>query len=209
MRNKKMEKFGFTRSGKRIALVLLMLVLAVSGFGCSNGSSGSSAAIQSGTFVDSMVSGLEYKTETLSGVTDERGRFQYREGENIEFFIGDISIGHALAQEVVTPVDLVENANDETDPVVSNIACFLQTLDNDDNPENGIVITDEIREAAVGLSVNFETSTDEFEESQEVQQVVAVLTVYTYAGQRELITAFMARIHLAASLALLPNVTFI
>ena len=75
-----------------------------------------------------------------------------------EFFIGDISIGHALAQEVVTPVDLVENANDETDPTVSNIACFLQTLDNDDNPENGILITDEIREAAVGLSVNFETS---------------------------------------------------
>ncbi|OQY58629.1 MAG: hypothetical protein B6245_10930 [Desulfobacteraceae bacterium 4572_88] len=63
----------------------------------------------------------------------------------------------------MTPIDLVPGALDHTDPTVTNISRFLQTLDEDGNPENGILISEETRDNARGKSLDFTLSDAEFE----------------------------------------------
>lgn len=42
--------------------------------------------------LDLAIAGLRYKTETLSGTTDEIGSFEYREGEHIVFRLGEYNL---------------------------------------------------------------------------------------------------------------------
>lgn len=128
-----------------------------------------------GVFLDSAVEGIGYNTDTKNGLTDSDGTFTYQEGEIIKFTIGDILIGQALAKEILTPIDLVEGANDETNPTVTNICRFLQTLDNDNNLDNGISIIEAVRNAAKGEAINFDVNQIEFENDQNVQQTVNTL----------------------------------
>jgi predicted acyl esterase len=105
--------------------------------------------ILKGVFYDSLVRGLEYETQTLSGITNEKGEFQYRPGETVTFSIGGLILGSALGSQWVTPADIVfEVAGDVKkirDPRCTNIARFLQSLAKSGNVENGITITDGIR----------------------------------------------------------------
>jgi hypothetical protein len=87
-----------------------------------------------GVFVDSAVAGLRYKTKSgLSGITNESGEFEYREGDNVTFSLGSIDLGTTNAASTLTPVEIV-GAEDTSDPKVINVARFLQTLDDDNDP---------------------------------------------------------------------------
>ena len=109
-----------------------------------------------GVLRDSEVEGVFYRVKDKtgkavdSGYTDSEGKFKYKKGFKVEFyvnknvFLGSVSEGKAE----VTPIDLSDEANaDENSDVVRRIAAFLQTLDEDGNPENGITIKKETREA--------------------------------------------------------------
>jgi len=98
--------------------------------------------VQKGVFLDSAVEGLKYVTNTLSGTTDSEGTFEYRTNETIRFYIADIFIGQTTAQSQITPVDLFsEITTDIAAPCITNLCRFLQALDNDNDPENGIFVT--------------------------------------------------------------------
>ena len=146
-----------------LILILGLLVAVVS---CSEADRG---VTKTGSFVDSEVEGIEYTSAdgsgetTFSGVTDENGSFNYYEGDTVTFNIGGIVIGSATAEPVITPVDLVDGAADETDSTVTNIAKLLQTLDDNDNPEDGISITDAVRTSAVEMSIDFSLSVAQFQ----------------------------------------------
>jgi penicillin amidase len=106
--------------------------------------------LHTGVFKDSAVQGLKYKTATNDGMTDKNGRFYYCTGEMVTFFVGDIQLGEpAPAKPYMTPKDLVpqDKGNPEKNKLL--IARFLQTLDNDDDLNNGIQITKEIHDNAV------------------------------------------------------------
>ena len=63
--------------------------------------------ILTGYFTDSAVQGLNYATETQSGVTDALGGFTYVEGESISFTIGTFVLGDTVAAKAeMTPLDL-------------------------------------------------------------------------------------------------------
>ncbi len=130
------------------ACVILVLSILI---GCSSSDSSQS----SGIFVDSAVEGITFKTETRSGETDSRGRFTYEPGETVTFSIGGIVFGTTKGKPVITPVDLVTGALDENDPVVINITRFLITLDEDNNPVNGITISAQLRAALEDVTVDF------------------------------------------------------
>ena len=156
--------------------------------------------------LSSPIGGVEYTTKYSSGVTDSVGRFEYKYyemtvsepdpsdrlaaniGKEITFSIGGIVLGDTKDKAVVTPVDLVEDANDISNHTVINISKFLLTLDDDGNPDNGIFINEAVRNAAVGKSVNFNLSTDEFENDITIQQLVDELTELTSAGQSTLVS---------------------
>ncbi|SDK74820.1 hypothetical protein SAMN04488034_101323 [Salinimicrobium catena] len=122
-----------------ITLVSLTLIS-----GCSKddpGNEETETITETGIFIDSQVSGLKYTTETKSGVTDENGKFEYIEGETVTFYVGDIVIGSGIAKENMSPIDIALSTNPDINSIeVKNISAFLQSLDNDNDPSNGIDI---------------------------------------------------------------------
>jgi para-nitrobenzyl esterase len=132
-------------------------------------SSDSRNEIRFGAFLDSPVQGLHYATETQSGITDENGTFQYKEGETIIFSMGGIVLGKAMAESMMTPIHLVPGAVDETHPTVTNMLRFLQTLDLDYDPENGITVPSHILVELEGRPIHFDMDISEFEHNADMQ----------------------------------------
>ena len=107
--------------------------------GCGGSSSPSKPEEQDNTavgiFVDAQVAGLAYQQGERTGTTNDEGEFTYEtDGGRITFSVGSIVIGEADGAPVVTPYTLAPD--DETRAI--NIAQFLQSLDSDGNPDNGI-----------------------------------------------------------------------
>ena len=97
--------------------------------------------------------GLRYETPTCSGVTDETGSFEYRDGEVVAFSVGAVLLGAARGRPRLTVADIVARVDGNlaklADPGLTNIARLLQTLDGDGSPDDGILLTPEIH-ALVG-----------------------------------------------------------
>lgn len=136
---------------KLAAAISLSIAIA----GCS--SSDNSNSSSTGKLVDSPVAGINYSTATHSGVTGADGSFSYETGELVTFSIGDIVFPETTATSVVTPLSIF-NTTDTSNAAVVNLARLLQTLDEDGDASNGIVITEAVHEAAVG-SVDFTSDT--------------------------------------------------
>jgi len=139
--------------------------------------------INRGIFIDGPVQGLEYETRTVSGITNEKGEFEYRTGETVTFSVGGLVLGTAPGKDRITPVDLVIESSGEIDKItlkkVTNIARFLQSLDIDGDVENGITITDSIRNTVkhYKYAINFEQSEDDFSADSNVQALFAELNL--------------------------------
>ncbi len=113
-----------------------------------------------GNFIDSAVSGLGYKTSTQKGTTDSQGSFVYVEGEKITFSIGAITFPPIQASSTLTPLSM-SATNSLSDPVVTNVAYLLQSLDANNDPADGLVI--DSRVAALATSnLNFNQSPTSF-----------------------------------------------
>lgn len=147
--------FAPVRRSPLMAFTLVPIILAQAG--CLSDSSSSNSPLPpeapatpaslTGTFVDSAVSGLDYQgSETAAGLTDQLGQFTYRQGETVTFNIGDLLLGAATGAEQMTPLSITSDAVSAQDRRVSNKLILLQTLDADGDLNNGIQITDTIRE---------------------------------------------------------------
>ncbi len=119
-----------------------------------------------GQFIDQPVVGVGYHGPTQKGVTKSGdsgggGGFLFFPGESIDFSIGDVSLGSALASKKVSPLDLFHGADINT-PSVIGVAQALQSLDEDSGAEQRdgkTVLTPEAVgcfERATGGSVDWE-----------------------------------------------------
>ncbi|WP_419812867.1 hypothetical protein [Bacterioplanoides sp.] len=129
-----------------------------------------STARLTGAFVDSAVINIGYRTDSLQGVTDSKGQFQYLEGESITFFIGDLEFPTVPASETVTPLNLADT-DDVSAPEVINMLRLLQTLDRDGDAENGITITEAAKDVAT--VIDFDVPACDFESDSAVIALVA------------------------------------
>lgn len=152
------------------AAVLVCLGLSACGGAVSNlgnvSPGGLGATTGKGLFRDSNVAGLEYVSGETTGVTPVEdnltltGEFTYETNAGITFFLGGVTLGTAAGQALITPVHLVANGSNTSNTEVQNIARFLQMLDNNGNPDDGIVISEAVRTVAqTWPQVNF-LSTD-------------------------------------------------
>lgn len=150
-----------------------------------------------GVFWDSPVVGLEYKTQTLSGLTNEKAEFEYLEGETVNFSVGGVIIGAAVGKNMLTPADLVIEVGGQIkrlkEQKLVNIARFLQSLNKDDDVEQQITITEEIRQivARYRYKIYFDQPEDTFTES--------VRELFTELGSK-LRTGAQAKNHLRRTL---------
>ena len=178
---------GFVR-GSLLAISLLGLIAC--GGGSSSGGSDSvssgasvgarsvaSPTIQTGVLTEVIVAGLPYRTETRSGVTNERGEFSFVEGETISFFLGEIPIGFPVrARERLRILDLFPDIRiyrtfNELKLLFSlipsasqllafnrfhNTLFFLEALDRDSDLGNGVEIAAGMQELFSGIQMDLE-----------------------------------------------------
>jgi hypothetical protein len=139
------------------SLSYLCLSLLLSACGGGGGASSGSASLSAGVFLDSAVAGISYQI-TSSGdklfTTDAKGQFYYTDQDKIVFSIGDIKFPATSASALVTPMS-ISGKSDLSDPSVINMAYFLQSLDSDSDPSNGITIDPLILTYAKGKTVDF------------------------------------------------------
>jgi hypothetical protein len=175
--------------------ILLAAILLTACGGGGGGGANSDNETLTGVFVDSPVEGLRWVSGDMAGTTDAAGTFQYKSGATVQFYVGDVLVGEATGDSVLIPVDLVASAQDLTNPTVTNIIRFLITLDNDNDPSNGIEITEASANLALGEAVNFAQSTSDFAASGDIQVLISTLTSATSAGARLLVSVSVAQTH--------------
>ncbi len=150
------------------------IAIGSSGGSSSDSSSGSSSDSSSGSssstgyLVDSAVGGVDYYINgatTPSGKTGADGSFSYKAGDTITFKIGNITLGSIKSSEVpedgnVFPQDIIlgpGKRSEITDPKVTEMLKFLQTLDSDGIADNGININaDSLALINPDSTINFE-----------------------------------------------------
>lgn len=114
--------------------------------------------LRSGVFAGPVV-GLKYETPTLSGMTKDKGEFQYREGEAVTFLIGNVVLGTVQGAARVNVAQLISRVNGNigkvSDPDLTNLARLLQTLDQDGNVENGVTIAPQVHTIVGNRFIHF------------------------------------------------------
>ena len=162
---------------KTLTLGTLSFAVATLLVGCGSSSSSETPATSTpetstGYFIDSAVANVEYNTTSgVSGTTDKFGRFQYKEGDQVKLYIGNLLLGEASPTEegLVTPKAL-SNSDAEKEALLLRL---LQSLDADNNASNGIIIPPSVVTALEGIE---ETSMEENNESSLIDVFDTALT---------------------------------
>jgi len=164
-----------TTKHKKIILSLATASLLLTG--CGGGSSGTApdapntSTEKTGYLIDSAVEGLDYTCGTLTGTTNSDGKFTYDSTKcptGVEFKIGSLSLGkidptlihNTSTDKYLTIQELAGTTRDNiTDENVTKLAVLLQSLDENSNPNDGILITD-TRKGYFGTDENLSSKTD-------------------------------------------------
>jgi len=107
----------------------------------SENTTGNSTAISTGFFLPESVANLAYRTSSQSGFTDADGAFNYLAGETVVFSIGNVELPTVQAKSTITPLDLFPDSAIDHRGVI-NVSRLLQSLDEDSDPTNGVVLAD-------------------------------------------------------------------
>ncbi len=83
-------------------------------------------------YIDSAVSGVNYKCGSREGITGDNGSFTFEVGSSCTFYLGDMKLRDVNAGLLVNGENVYE-----TDVKIARI---LQSLDSDGDPKNGITI---------------------------------------------------------------------
>ncbi len=121
-----------------------------------------------GILVDSPVSGVSYVASSgKSGLTDDKGIFNFNHGDKIEFKLGGLTLGNIPGSQIVTPIELASGSDNK----LQNLLVLLQSLDSDSDLSNGIAISSETA-AAVKSSINLENDPETFADSANLKSIM-------------------------------------
>ncbi|UOK43055.1 MULTISPECIES: hypothetical protein [Flavobacterium] len=150
---------------KKVALLMISFLL----INCDKQSEDSTQQEKSGVLIDSPVINIGYRTQTYEGRTDAEGKYRFKEGETVTFFICDLVFPAVPATGYVTPFDMA-GSTDITNSTVINISRFLQSIDADGNPENGISVPEVLHNCGNDIvsPVNFHSTVSGFENDSAV-----------------------------------------
>jgi len=192
---------NFTRSfysicnkGRSTFMLLIFATLA----GCGGNVTDTDVEVYTGVFQDSVVAGLTYSSVSQAGVTNDAGEFQYQDGEVITFSIGGVVLGAATGASVITPLNLVDGADIEDERVL-NILRLLQSLDEDNDPENGIDLVDAARDAQVSRSTLLDSGSETGAMNEE--ELRALILELAALSEIEVVSADVASQHFQDTLS--------
>ncbi len=137
----------------------------------SNGSA--TTTTTASVLIDGVVRGIEYVTSSgMSGLTNQEGLFNYQDGDDITFKVGGVVLGTATAEDVISGRTFLQDIADVersnlSDGYLENMAIFLQSLDANYNPGDGITITQQMRTNLADIELDLRQAS-----SSEVKQVI-------------------------------------
>jgi len=118
------------------------------GTATTGGSTQDNTYDKSAYLIDSAVSGVSYQSDNKSGKTDTNGKFIYRSSDKkVIFRIGGVILGEFYFKNLkddtkIYASELLGFSRDESnDQKLVKLLRFLQSMDSDSNPQNGITIT--------------------------------------------------------------------
>ena len=180
---------------------LLALTIVVAAVFCAcNGGGGSGDSLNKGQFIDSAVEGLSYQTETQEGTTNKDGRFYFKDNETVLFYLGDIYLGSSPGKDIVTPIDLIQEAYNAYHPDVVKTCRMLLSLDEDGNPDNGITLTSQIINEIVGRNIDLSSNIDYDPIIADIFSTLNALNAFSN-GDHFLVSSTFAQNHFTTTLA--------
>ena len=145
--------------------IVSVVILLLCG-GCGGGDSNNDAVTSvttTGQFIDDYVQGLEYSCSSgTSGVTNSLGEYTCNAGDDVTFYLGAVSLGTVAAQgSLISPYNLFPGNED----AAINLARLLQSLDSDNDPDNGVIVLNEALIALLPADTDFSSAsfTDDIE----------------------------------------------
>jgi len=143
-------------------------LLLLNGCGSDSTSTGGTTPIANNPtafYVDSAIEGVTVECSASSSVTKSDGAFSYEAGAECQFKVGTVLL---RTEGGLTEGKIVFEDNVRT-------AQFLQTLDVDGNPENGISILAETADVLVDMGMNTVPQSDavlaEVEEAMDLAEI--------------------------------------
>ncbi len=144
--------------------------------------------VASGTFGTTPVAGIDYVSGSVSGVTGSDGGFEYEQGQPVQFSIGDIPLGRAVAgKALITPAELVATGAMDTTAAI-NIERLLASLDAEPG-DAAITVAPSARakavkaDSGVAAAIEYLDFADEDAFVNAASQLVTVLTAdYGFTG---------------------------
>ncbi|OWQ88641.1 hypothetical protein CDN99_17305 [Roseateles aquatilis] len=145
-----------------LSLLALAAVAALSACGGDDDTPGK-ATVQS-RLVDAPVEGVSYaaKPSGQSGKTGANGAFSCTADDTVTFTVGGVAVGTAKCVETIAVADLA-GTTALTDAALQNRLVFLQALDEDDDPTNGIKIPATVHDALAGKTLDFTAAAAAFD----------------------------------------------
>ncbi|HEY1396944.1 esterase-like activity of phytase family protein [Roseateles sp.] len=134
-------------ASRRMGLTLMTLTAAAALTACNTKDNDPYVIPQNGAamqaqLVDAPVEGVTFAAAPsgITGKTGVNGVFTCKAGDTVSFSVGSVVLGSATCAATVAAADLAGTAV-LTDAKLQNRLVFLQALDEDDDPTNGIKIT--------------------------------------------------------------------
>lgn len=197
---KKMNVSTWLRKAPSLKTGMLLAAAAIALAACggsgasSGGDEGSGPVVLTGQFLDSAVEGLGYETPTQSGTTDSSGSFKYVAGETVKFTLYGQPLSSSIGFSTLTPGDTGVEETD-LDRLINQLR-FLQTIDTDNDPANGI----RLPAISGAFSIDFAQRIEDFESDATVLAFLA-----SHAGGRALVSVEDAVAHFQQSVSQVSN----
>jgi len=111
--------------------------------GCGGGNGGTSQTV-TGVLADGAIGNARYECAGTTGFTNRAGEFTCPVGSSVEFFFGNIKLGGVSelpSDKIVLIQDVLDvQRSDVENEKVAKLAIFLQSLDEDNDHDNGIFL---------------------------------------------------------------------
>ncbi|MDH0863134.1 esterase-like activity of phytase family protein [Mitsuaria sp. GD03876] len=171
---------------RRLGLFLMTATAIAALSACGSDDDTPAAPTIQSRLVDAPVEGVSYALAPSgqSGKTGANGAFPCVTGDTVTFTVGGVTVGAAKCGETISVGDLAGTAT-LTDDKLQNRLVFLQALDEDDDPTNGIKIAAGVHDAFAGKTLDFAAVAAEFDKAFAALLPAGQTDVYgqPYAGR--------------------------
>jgi len=122
---------------------------------------------------DGDIVGMQYLTSSgIYGLTNEEGHFAALEGDSVIFYVGGVYVGMATSDQIANGQVFLQDLagvsrSDLNNEYVENMAVFLQSIDDNNDAYDNIVITQEMRDKLADQNLDLRIASE-----LEVAQIV-------------------------------------